>query len=291
MVLFNCEIVGEIMEILVNFNDIVCGGADVLRILRFVFILLDMVCWIVPMGLIVMLMVDFGKNVIAGKEDEMKKNLNMAIKRIIYCIILFLVPTIVNFAVGIVSNVGVEAAKCIEIARDHNNDLSQYEIDYETFEPAGEQDADEEQTGESDGGVSENIWGNTSDLKDEVVGEIGEVIDEVKDKVGELKCWRCLNNTGFVLSSENPGGSFVYANGKSFSTTAVVCAPGFEEASMDNCNENSEKKCYKCTDGSGFVLSPNFPNKGFSYATGESFNTTKPFCGPGFVQTDIDNCK
>ena len=88
MVLFNCEIVGEIMEILVNFNDIVCGGADVLRILRFVFILLDMVCWIVPMGLIVMLMVDFGKNVIAGKEDEMKKNLNMVIKRIIYCIIL-----------------------------------------------------------------------------------------------------------------------------------------------------------------------------------------------------------
>lgn len=135
MVLFNCEIVGEIMEILVNFNDIVCGGADVLRILRFVFILLDMVCWIVPMGLIVMLMVDFGKNVIAGKEDEMKKNLNMVIKRIIYCIILFLVPTIVNFVVGIVSNVGVEAARCMEIARDHDDDLSRYEIDYETFEP------------------------------------------------------------------------------------------------------------------------------------------------------------
>ena len=80
---------GEIMEMLVNFNDIICGGADVLRILRFVFILLDMVCWIVPIGLIVMLMIDFGKNVIAGKEDEMKKNVNIAIKRIIYCIVLF----------------------------------------------------------------------------------------------------------------------------------------------------------------------------------------------------------
>lgn len=120
-----------------NFNDIVCGGADVLRILRFVFILLDMVCWIVPMGLIVMLMVDFGKNVIAGKEDEMKKNLNMAIKRIIYCIILFLVPTIVDFAVGLVSNIKDEKDNCLYIARNHDIDLSQYEIDYETFEPAG----------------------------------------------------------------------------------------------------------------------------------------------------------
>ena len=194
---------GEIMGMLVNFNDIICGGADVLRILRFVFILLDMVCWVVPMGLIVMLMIDFGKNVIAGKEDEMKKNLNIAIKRIIYCIVLFLVPTISNFAISLVSNIGVEAAKCIEIAKDHTDDLSRYEIDYDTFEPAGNTNNNEEQDGN---------------------------VEEVN-------------------------------------------------------------KCYQCTDGSGFVLSQNFPNKGFSYATGESFNTTKTFCGPGFEETSMDNCK
>lgn len=173
MVLFNCEIVGEIMEILVNFNDIVCGGADVLRILRFVFILLDMVCWIVPMGLIVMLMVDFGKNVIAGKEDEMKKNLNMVIKRIIYCIILFLVPTIVNFAVGIVSNVGVEAAKCIEIARDHNNDLSQYEIDYDTFEPNGDYEG-------------ENVFYVSFDSNGGTIPSISQKYVKFGEKYGEL---------------------------------------------------------------------------------------------------------
>ena len=118
-----------------------CGGADVLRILKFVFILLDLVFFIVPIGLIVMLMIDFGKNVIAGKEDDMKKNLNMVIKRIIYCVVLFLVPTITKFAISLVGTDGENAvstaATCIGYAREYTNeDLAKCEIDYGTFEPA-----------------------------------------------------------------------------------------------------------------------------------------------------------
>ena len=118
-----------------------CGGADILRILKFVFILIDLVFFIVPIGLIIMLMIDFGKNVIAGKEDEMKKNLNMVIKRIIYCVVLFLVPTIANFAISLVGTDGENAvsvaAACINLAKDSTNQvLAQCEIDYETFEPA-----------------------------------------------------------------------------------------------------------------------------------------------------------
>lgn len=120
-----------------DFNCVTdCGGADILRIIKFVFILLDLVFFIVPIGLIVMIMIDFSKNVIAGKEDEMKKNLNVAIKRIIYCIVLFLVPTIVNFAVGLVSNTGdnivAKASYCVDYAK--NEDLSICEVDYDNFE-------------------------------------------------------------------------------------------------------------------------------------------------------------
>ena len=117
-----------------------CGGADVLRIIKFIFILLDIILFVVPMGLIIMVIVDFSKNVIAGKEDEMKKNLNIAIKRIIYCMVLFLIPTIVDFAIILVNDLGnniglgFDYMECITIAKEH--DLSQYEMNYETFEPA-----------------------------------------------------------------------------------------------------------------------------------------------------------
>ena len=115
-----------------------CGGADVLRILKFVFILIDLVFFIVPIGLIIMLMIDFGKNVIAGKEDEMKKNLNMVIKRIIYCVVLFLVPTITNFVISLVGTDGESAVSkataCIRYAKEYTNeDLAKCEIDYENW--------------------------------------------------------------------------------------------------------------------------------------------------------------
>lgn len=116
-----------------------CGGADVLRIIKFVFTLLDIVLFVIPVGLIIMLMVDFGKNVIAGKEDEMKKNVNIAIKRIMYCVVLFLVPTIVNFAISIVAdsakgekNAVEKAAACVNLAKKSSSkDFDKWEVDYE----------------------------------------------------------------------------------------------------------------------------------------------------------------
>ena len=116
-----------------------CGGADVLRIIKFVFVLLDFVLFIIPVGLIIMMMVDFGKNVMAGKEDEMKKNLNIAIKRVMYCVVLFLVPTIVSFVIGIVAdssdsekNIVEKAASCIDLAKKSSaSDFEKWEVDYE----------------------------------------------------------------------------------------------------------------------------------------------------------------
>ena len=83
------------------------------------------------MGLIVMVSIDFGKNVIAGKEDDMKKNLGIAIKRVIFCAILFLVEPICGFAIDMLGNtVDVDWAKCIDIARTES-DFTQYEIDFD----------------------------------------------------------------------------------------------------------------------------------------------------------------
>ena len=60
--------------------------------------------WLIPMGLILFGMLDLGKAVIAGKEDEMKKAQGTLIKRVIYAIAIFLVVTIVTFVRGLVGS-------------------------------------------------------------------------------------------------------------------------------------------------------------------------------------------
>lgn len=95
-----------------------CTNPAVLKILSFIFQLLDILCFIIPMVLIIMLSVDFLKNVIASKDEEFQKNANMVIKRIVFAIVLFLLPTIVKFMLALVSdatnNLSGEYQSCID---------------------------------------------------------------------------------------------------------------------------------------------------------------------------------
>ena len=108
-----------------------CGGADVLKIIKFVKILLDAVFFIVQMGLIVFIMIDFAKNVIASKDDEMKKNFGIAIKRIMYCVALFLVEPIVTFAIDFIGENSDNYLKCISIAE--SDEVWKYKIDWDYY--------------------------------------------------------------------------------------------------------------------------------------------------------------
>ena len=54
--------------------------------------------------LIVLLIIDLGKAVMAGKEDEIKSAQKLAIKRVVYALAVFLVPWIVNLAIGLLAN-------------------------------------------------------------------------------------------------------------------------------------------------------------------------------------------
>ena len=49
-------------------------------------------------------MIDLGKAVIAGKEDEMKKAQGTLIRRFIYAVAIFLVVTLVTFIMGVVTS-------------------------------------------------------------------------------------------------------------------------------------------------------------------------------------------
>ena len=117
--------------------DAVCGGADILRVIKFVWMLLDIVFFIVPIVLIVMISLDFAKNVIAGKDDEMRKNFGIVIKRIIYCVAIFLVEPICALVIDMVTDAAPDPnapdwnwLDCINIATDEGTNFEDYEINW-----------------------------------------------------------------------------------------------------------------------------------------------------------------
>lgn len=91
-----------------------CGGTGTLRTVGAVSGVMSLLFAFVPAGLILMISVDFLKNVIASNADNMQKNLQLTIKRIIMCVGLFLVPTIVNWTMSLV---GGDIVYCINLAR------------------------------------------------------------------------------------------------------------------------------------------------------------------------------
>lgn len=77
--------------------------APLIRILKAV---VNLIKWGIPIILIIFGMIDLGKAVMAGKEDEMKKFQGALIKRVIYAVAIFLVVFIVQLVMNIVSDAG-----------------------------------------------------------------------------------------------------------------------------------------------------------------------------------------
>lgn len=96
-----------------------CTNNNVLKMLHTVLKALDLVFIIVPIVLIVFIMIDIFKNVMANDVSEHKKNFMNAIKRIVYCMLIFFVPLIVSVVVNMLGDLGVDYAKCIENARNY----------------------------------------------------------------------------------------------------------------------------------------------------------------------------
>lgn len=84
-----------------------CQHPAVLRFIYFGTLILDIISVIIPIGLIVMLLIDFAKAVIANDEGA-KKSTKLVTKRIMYAVIIFIVPWVVNLLITILSNVGLD---------------------------------------------------------------------------------------------------------------------------------------------------------------------------------------
>ena len=81
-----------------NFVQILDTCSEIGPILSIVKWVLNMICWAVPILLIVFVTIDVAKIVTAGNlDDKMKKEVgNKVVTRLIYAVIIFLIPVIVN---------------------------------------------------------------------------------------------------------------------------------------------------------------------------------------------------
>lgn len=79
-----------------------CGGLE--QVVTLLKNIVKLIQWSIPMILILFGLLDLGKAVIAGKEDEMKKYQGALIKRVIYAVVIFLIVAIVTFVMGLVGS-------------------------------------------------------------------------------------------------------------------------------------------------------------------------------------------
>ncbi len=73
--------------------------ANIWQIVGYVLLVFKIV---IPILLIVFGMLDLGKAVIASKEDEIKKATGSLVRRAIAAVVIFLLPTIVTFIIGLI---------------------------------------------------------------------------------------------------------------------------------------------------------------------------------------------
>lgn len=121
-----------------------CDTSSVLKVIMFAKELIKIIFVLVPIGLIIMTSIDIAKNIISGKEDDMKKNVNIAIKRVIMAVIVFFIPTIVSVVNGLVeesTNGSFLYNECLDNANsDFIKDMENEEITEKELEKLNRQE-------------------------------------------------------------------------------------------------------------------------------------------------------
>ena len=107
-----------------------CQNPDVLRIVYLATKLLDIVTIILPICLIVLILIDLIKMIIAG-DDKQSKNVKAIIRRIVFSMLIFFVPTIVSVIMNLVSNSGTTADGSYTLCFENANKtaIASYQIE------------------------------------------------------------------------------------------------------------------------------------------------------------------
>ena len=84
--------------------DKACNDTELQQIVNVAKFVLTAIQWLVPVLLIIWGTIDLVKAVVAGKEEDIKKNQKILIKRLISAVIVFLLPVAVSIIMGLIGS-------------------------------------------------------------------------------------------------------------------------------------------------------------------------------------------
>ena len=105
----------------------VCEASGVLKVIKFLNSIMNIVFIIAPIVLILMVTIDIAKSVMANDEEGMRKKKNLAIKRIILCMVLLCVPTLVRTTFSLVEDLTSSVFQTYNTCLSNMENISYYE--------------------------------------------------------------------------------------------------------------------------------------------------------------------
>ena len=134
-----------------------CQHPAVLRTIYFGTIIRDIVFTIIPIGIVLMTIVDFSKGLIAGKEDEQQKAVKLIPKRLMYAIIVFAIPWVVHILIKTLSDLKLNVATNYQLCIDN---AVKAEGNFEYYDNLLEEEEEAERILSNIGNQSSTISGN-----------------------------------------------------------------------------------------------------------------------------------
>lgn len=196
----------------------------------------------VPIILVIFGMLDLAKGVMAGKEDEIKKGQQVFIKRIIAAVFVFLVITIVQLVMGVVSSDDNSFWNCADQILNGTAGTK--------YEPTGVTGKEKTSINNENNNSNNNNTNNNNNQREELPPAAQQQIDESYQGEG-------LINNGTV-----PNG------GHSTTTTTTTTKPDYNPS--NNSAESNNNNGYN---GEG-LINNNSSNGGSSTTTTTTTTTT-----------------
>lgn len=141
-----------------------CKNPTILRVLYFGYLFWEIVAVLVPIGLIVMLMVDFTKAVVISKEDEQVKSMKLVVKRIMYAVFIFATPWIVSVIMNILGEAGIEVGGDYTVCLNTVKNISAGKASIEDYDSLldTEEEINEDNNNSSGGNSGDNSGGDSN---------------------------------------------------------------------------------------------------------------------------------
>ncbi len=98
-----------------------CSESGVLKSFRFIGYILFIIKILIPVILIIMGSINFGKAVLDSNNDSVKKAGITFATQIVSAVVIFLIPTIVNFVFGLLPQENVSYENCATCLFDPTN--------------------------------------------------------------------------------------------------------------------------------------------------------------------------